>query len=218
LANGAARPAELRSILQHLRANNEETERLIEALLLLARSERGVEQWSAVDLSDVISSVVEQSSVDAAAAGVTVSANAEPVVVGGDPGLLERLAGNLVENAIRHNSSGGTVSIDIRRDHDAAMLEVVNTGPVIDPGEVASLVEPFRRVGPDRASDGTGVGLGLSIVHAIVDAHRGTMMISAPHAGGLHVRVQLPIADAELPGREGAQAPLRAEGLSLNPL
>ena len=127
---------------------------------------------------------------------MTISAPSEPVVVGGDPGLLERLAGNLVENAIRHNVPGGTVSIDIRRDRDAAMLEVVNTGPAIDPGEVASLVEPFRRAGPDRTSDGTGVGLGLSIVDAIVDAHRGTMTITAPEAGGLRVRVQLPITEA----------------------
>ena len=196
LENRTARPDELRTILQHLRVNNEETERLIDALLLLARSERGIEEWSAVDLSGVMSAVVEQSSADAAAAGVTISANAEPASVGGDPGLLERLAGNLVENAIRHNVVGGTVSIEVRRDGDSAVLEVVNTGPTIDPDEVAGLVEPFRRVGADRTNNGTGVGLGLSIVDAIVDAHRGTMTIAAPGEGGLHVRVQLPIANS----------------------
>jgi signal transduction histidine kinase len=196
LDNRTARPDELRTILQHLRVNNEETERLIDALLLLARSERGIEQWSAVDLSDVVSAVIEQSSADATAAAVTISANAEPLVVGGDPGLLERLAGNLVENAIRHNVVGGAVSIGVRRDRDAAILEVVNTGPVIAPDDVASLVEPFRRTGVDRTGAGTGVGLGLSIVDAIVDAHRGTLTITAPGEGGLRVHVQLPISDA----------------------
>jgi len=196
LANRNARPNELQAILQHLRANNEETERLIDALLLLARSERGIEQWSTVDLSEVMSAVAEQSAAEATAARVTIAANVEPVVVGGDPGLLQRLAGNLVENAIRYNVPGGTVTIAIRGDYGAALLEVANTGPVIEPGEVAGLLEPFRRGGPDRTNDGTGVGLGLSIVDAIVNAHRGTMTITAPDEGGLHVRVQLPIAEA----------------------
>jgi signal transduction histidine kinase len=196
LANRTARPDELRTILQQLRVNNEETERLIDALLLLARSERGIEQWSTVDLSDVLSAVIEQSAAEATTAQVTISANAERVEVSGDPGLLERLAGNLVENAIRYNVPSGTAAIAIRRDQGAALLEVTNTGPVIEPGEVAGLLEPFRRAGPDRTNDGTGVGLGLSIVDAIVNAHRGTMTIRAPNEGGLHVRVQLPIADA----------------------
>ncbi|HTD49081.1 MAG TPA: ATP-binding protein, partial [Acidimicrobiia bacterium] len=206
LVNRSARVDELRSILHELRANNEETERLIDALLLLARSERGIEQWSPVELSDVMSAVIEQSGVDAIAAGVTISANIEPVRVGGDPGLLERLAGNLVENAIRHNVSGGTVTTTIRRDHDVAILEVANTGPAVDPAHVASLVEPFRRVGPDRTGDGTGVGLGLSIVDAIVNAHRGIMTIIAREEGGLDVRVQLPVA-----GTVGAPAGTETE-------
>jgi signal transduction histidine kinase len=182
-------------MLQHLRVNNEETERLIDALLLLARSERGIEQWSAIDLSDVMSTVIEQSSADATTARITITADIEPVVVGGDPGLLERLAGNLVENAVRHNIPDGTVSITIRRNQDAAILEVVNTGPVLDPAEISGLLEPFRRAGPVRTSNGTGVGLGLSIVDAIVNAHRGTMTLLAPDKGGLHVRVQLATAD-----------------------
>ncbi len=113
LASRSASPDDLRTILEHLRANSEDTERLIDALLVLARSERGIEQWSPVDLASIVRSVLDQSSVEAAVAGVTVSSTLEPVVVSGDPGLLERLAGNLVENAIRHNVTGGTAAVSL---------------------------------------------------------------------------------------------------------
>lgn len=192
LADPTARPEDLRSILEQLRVNSEDTERLINALLLLARSERGIESWSPVDLSGVVSSVVEQSGFEASGAGVSVTTELQPVVVSGDRGLLERLAGNLVENAIRHNSIGGTVAVSTRLERDAAVLDVVNSGPAIDPDSVAGLVEPFRRAGPDRSSGDGGVGLGLSIVNAIVSAHRGALGMRARSEGGLHVRVRLP--------------------------
>ena len=209
LANQSASPVELRSILEQLRSNSEETEHLIEALLLLARSERGIEHWSQVELSDAVSTVVDQSSIEAAVAGVTLVANLEPVVVSGDPGLLERLAGNLVENAIRHNLPGGFVWVTTRRDLSTGVLEVINTGPVLDPGAVAGLLEPFRRAGPDRSSEGGGVGLGLSIVNAIVGAHRGTMTLDAREEGGLHVRVQLQVAPSVPEALPGTKTPVR---------
>jgi signal transduction histidine kinase len=193
LANRSAGPDDLRTILEHLRANSEETERLLDALLVLARSERGIEKWSPVDLSSVVASVLDQSATEAAVTGVKVSSTLEPVLVSGDPGLLERLAGNLIENAIRHNVTGGhaAVSVSLWKDR-VAVLEVENTGPVLEPESVNRLVEPFRRAGADRASNNGGVGLGLSIVDAVVTAHHGTMTLRAPQEGGLHVRVQLP--------------------------
>jgi signal transduction histidine kinase len=209
LANQSASPEELRSILEQLRSNSEETEHLIEALLVLARSERGIEHWSQVELSDAVGAVVDQSGIEATAAGVALSANLEPVAVSGDPGLLERLAGNLVENAIRHNLPGGFVWVTTRRGLNTGVLEVINTGPVLDPGTVAGLLEPFRRAGPDRSSDGGGVGLGLSIVNAIVGAHRGTMTLDAREEGGLHVRVHLPAARSVPGPPPGAKSPER---------
>jgi signal transduction histidine kinase len=209
LANQSARPDELRSILEQLRSNSEDTERLIEALLLLARSERGIEQWSPVDLSDAVSAVVEQSSFEATVAGVTVAADLEPVVVSGDRGLLERLAGNLVENAIRHNVPDGSVSVTTRRDLNYGVLEVVNTGPVLDPAAVAGLIEPFRRAGPDRTSEQAGVGLGLSIVDAIVSAHHGTMTLNPAETGGLHARVLLPVAEPAAGAPRGSKSDQR---------
>jgi signal transduction histidine kinase len=193
LANRSASPDDLRTILEQLRANSEDTERLIDALLVLARSERGIEEWSRVDLTSVVESVLDQSAPEAADAGVTLSSDLEPVVVSGDPGLLERLVGNLVENAIRHNVTGGTaaVSVSSRKESQDAVLEVENSGPPLDPESIDGLVEPFRRAGPDRATS-DGVGLGLSIVNAVVTAHHGTLSLRARPGGGLCVQVRLP--------------------------
>jgi signal transduction histidine kinase len=206
LANRSDIPGDLRTILEQLRGNSEDTERLIEALLVLARSERGIAQWSPVDLSYVVASVVEQSAIEAAVAGVTVSSRLEPVVVRGDPGLLERLAGNLVENAIRHNETEGTATVSVSSFKEVAVLEVENTGPALEAAAVDRLVEPFRRAGPDRASNDGGVGLGLSIVDAVVTAHHGTMTLRARQEGGLHVRVELPVD--ELPSSQPSESVL----------
>jgi signal transduction histidine kinase len=195
LADRSVSPDDLRTILEQLRANSEDTERVIDSLLVLARSDRGIERWSPVDFTSVVASVIDESATEAAAAGVTLSSTLEPVTVSGDPGLLECLAGNLVQNAVRHNETGGTATVSVSssdQSHDA-VLEVENTGPVLDPESVDGLLEPFRRAGPDRASDDGGVGLGLSIVNAVVTAHHGTMTVRARPDGGLGVRIQLPV-------------------------
>lgn len=197
LANRTAGTDELRSILQELRANSEDTERLIDALLTLARSERGIERWSPVDLSTVAAAVIDQATVEAALTRVTVETDLQPVTVSGDPGLIERLTGNLIENSIRHNITGGSITVRTGNDTQAGFIEVSNTGPVIDPRAVAGLIEPFRRAGPDRSTNDGGVGLGLSIVDAIVNAHHGQLRLTARPQGGLTVRVGLPVSQAE---------------------
>jgi len=193
LANRSASPDELRSILTELRANSEDTERLIDALLLLARSERGIEKWLPIDLAATASSVIEQATVEAALASLTVESDLQSVEVTGDPGLVERLIGNLVENAIRHNIPGGSLAVRTRLGPEGALVQVNNTGPVIDPDVVGRLIEPFRRTGPDRSSNDGGLGLGLSIVDAIVDAHHGHLYLTAQPDGGLDARVLLPL-------------------------
>jgi signal transduction histidine kinase len=210
LANRSAGPHELRSILEELRANSEDTERLIDALLTLARSERGIEKWSPVDLSAITSSVLEQASHEAAHVGITIQSDLQPVSAHGDSGLIERLAGNLVENAIRHNIEGGSITVRTRSDTDAAVLEVVNTGHRVDPEAAAGLTDPFRRAGPDRSADLTGVGLGLSIVDAIVNAHHGQLHLTARPEGGLDVQVRLPSTATRTPVRPAPGRPSKS--------
>jgi signal transduction histidine kinase len=190
---GRASPQEMRAILEQLRTNSVETEQLIDALLILARSGRDIEQWSAVDLAEIGDTASERASIEAAAAAIDVQTDLDPAPVVGEPGLLERLTGNLVENGIRHNQPGGWVTITTATAGDQAYVEVANSGPVVDPAATAGLIEPFRRSGADRSSR-DGFGLGLSIVHAIVSAHGGQIGITARPEGGLVVRASFPVA------------------------
>ncbi len=194
LANPSARPEDFRSILEQLRTNSEETERLVDALLVLARSERGLDRWSEVDLAATAECALAAASLEANQKGVELRSELSPVTVKGDPGLLDRLVGNVVENGIRHNFAGGWVEITTRRSGAGAILEVTNTGPVLDDATVATLTEPFRRAGPDRRADDGGFGLGLSIVEGVVNAHLGSMTLYPRAGGGLTLQVQLPAA------------------------
>jgi signal transduction histidine kinase len=194
LANRSARPEDFRSILEQLRTNSEDTERLVDALLVLARSERGIERWSDVDLAAAAETALATAAAEAALKGVEIRSELVPVTVRGDSGLLDRLVGNVVENGIRHNFTGGWVEVATRRAGQQAFLEVTNSGPVLDDATVATLTEPFRRAGPDRSADDGGCGLGLSIVDGVVKAHQGSTTLRPRPGGGLVVRVQLPVA------------------------
>lgn len=176
---------------------NARHERLIDGLLLLARSERELPERRFVDLADIVEHV--GSAADGDAASLDEAALAVELVPGeaptsGDPVLLEQLVRNLVENGLRHNvAESGWVRVETRTDPEGrAVLEVSNSGPVVPPYELVSLFEPFRRLDGERTADARGVGLGLSIVRAIVQAHDGTVSLAARHEGGLTVTVVLP--------------------------
>jgi len=139
LANRGASCEELRAILEQLRVNSEETEGIIGALLLLARSERGIERWSPVDLGAVAGSVVARVAAEAVTYGVELQSELLAAPVAGDPSLLERLAGNLVENGVRHNVSGGWVRVTTATEAGWGVLRVSNSGRVLDPEGVAGL-------------------------------------------------------------------------------
>jgi signal transduction histidine kinase len=166
---------------------------LIDALLVLARSQRGVDRWVAADLATLAAQVVDRSAIEAVTNGVEIRCALDPAPVTGDPALLERLVGNLVENGIRHNlSTGGWVEVQTFSADGRPTLRVTNSGWVLAPSVVPTLFEPFRRDGTDRVSTDRGVGLGLSIVEAVVVAHGGHLETTAPPDGGLEVVVRLP--------------------------
>ncbi len=172
---------------------NSRQERLITGLLLLARSENEVVDRHEIDLADIASHVVAQSLDEARAASVTLTEAAGSAITGGDPVLLERLAQNLVENAIRHNQPGGYARISTRaRPGGGAEIEVANTGPVIPAYDIPGLFEPFRRLDADRLVTAKGAGLGLSIVRSVARAHGGEATARPNPGGGLVVTVTLP--------------------------
>lgn len=181
---------EVRLLGETLLEVNARHERLIEGLLLLMRSDRELTERSYVDLSDIAEYVVAQT--PSGVVAVTAECGEAPTL--GEPVLLERLAQNLVENAIRYNVGvDGWVRVGTRRVGDVAVLEVANSGPVVPVFEVEGLFEPFRRFGTERlATASKGAGLGLSIVRAIAKAHGGEATAVARPEGGLIVTVRLP--------------------------
>jgi signal transduction histidine kinase len=194
LANRTAQPDDYRSILEQLRTNSEETEHLVDALLELARSERGIQRWADVDLASTAASALADATPEATSKGIEIRTDLSSVTVKGDSGLLERMVGNLVENGIRHNGAGGWLEVTVKRDGPLALLGVTNTGPVLDEATVATLTEPFRRAGPDRSADDGGFGIGLSVVAAVVNAHRGTLTLRTRPEGGLSLQIRLPLS------------------------
>ncbi|GAA4957924.1 HAMP domain-containing sensor histidine kinase [Yinghuangia aomiensis] len=173
---------------------NSRHERLIDGLLLLARSEHDVVERSFVDLADIVDHVASQV---LSGGPVKVEADPEEAATTGNPVLLERLVQNLVENGIRYNvpdGDGGWVRVSSRTAADGwAVVEVANTGPAVPRYEVPSLFEPFRRLGEERVARRTpGAGLGLSIVRAVARAHGGEVTAEPRDGGGLVVVVRLP--------------------------
>ena len=188
LAGGSLTDDQLALLTRQLLATNERNEKLIEGLLVLAETERGMVSAGPQQLDAVVTEAVDQLRSAAERAEVTLTLDAAPVTVIGEEPLLERLAVNLVSNAVKYNVAGGWVQVSVR---EPGSLVVGNSGPVVDPDEVSSLFEPFRRQAGDRLDHGGGVGLGLTIVRSIVAAHGGSVHAQANPDGGLTVEVRL---------------------------
>lgn len=192
LADRDADSARYREMAETVLEAAERTEALLDSLLLLARSQRGLVRRDRADLATVAAAATEGAAGEARERGVELHVDLRGAPVCGDGALLERLAANVVVNAIRHNVPGGRADVVTRRDGERAVLEVTNTGPQLDPGTVERLTEPFERGG--RTADGRGAGLGLSIARAVAEAHEGRLELLARPGGGLTVRASLPAA------------------------
>lgn len=193
LADPDASP-ELQQLGKTLLATNERSEQLVEGLLLLARSENELVDRKPVDLAEVASHAVEQGRGEANTRGIELRGVRQPTYVQGNGVLLERVALNLVQNAVRYNlREGGWVSVGTEAQQGQAVLVVENTGPVVPAYEVDNLFEPFRRLRTERTGSDKGVGLGLSIVRSVARAHGGTVSAEPRADGGLVVRVALPV-------------------------
>ncbi len=188
LADPGADAAELRRMAGVIRRATLRAQQLVDGLLLLARTEAaGVQSREPVDLSAVARVAVHIVGAEVRARGLRVDVRAGSFPAVGDPALLERVVGNLVENAVRHNVDGGWIQVCT----EPGVLRVTSSGDPVDPESVADLFEPFSRGGVARTAR-DGAGLGLSIVRAVVTAHGGTVQAEAVPSGGLAVTVRLP--------------------------
>jgi signal transduction histidine kinase len=192
LADPGATTATLRSACEKALQWNGQQERLIDGLLTLASSERGIEAWEPFDLADTAAKAILDRHEEADRRAIRVDATLTSAPVTGDPALAGSLLANLVSNAIRHNLDGGRVEISTGITDGRAVVTVSNTGPLVAPGEVSRLFQPFQRQGAQRLRQAGGHGLGLAIVSAIAAVHGAGLDASARPEGGLEIRVSFP--------------------------
>lgn len=180
---------ELVSMAAEVRQAVDRTERLIEALLVLARNQQARARTDPLDLAAVAEDALEGRTAN----GITTTATLDQAPVTGDAVLLERLVDNLLDNAERYNIAGGTVAISTTAHDATAVLRVVNTGAVVPADMVERLFLPFTRLDDRIRHD--GFGLGLTLVSSIAAVHGGTVDATAAPTGGLDISVRLPRRD-----------------------
>jgi signal transduction histidine kinase len=189
LAKPTRTTAQLEATAEKVRRSIERAEHIIDALLTLAVSNQRAEQRDEVDLATAAEDALDAVGEQARAAGVSVESELHWAEVTGNRVLLERLVANVVENAVVHNVESGWVRVRTRFEDGHAVLEVANSGPVVPADVLPHLFEPFRR-GQGRTA-ASGVGLGLSIVQSVAEAHGATVSASPGAEGGLTVLVTL---------------------------
>jgi signal transduction histidine kinase len=191
LAKPDRSPQQLEVMAAKVWRSVDQADKLIEALLTLAVSDHELPASEYIDLATAAEDAVDIASAQISHRGLHVDSWLDPAGTHGARSLLERLVGNLVDNAVRHNLPGGWIELRTGTNADVAYIEVLNSGPIIDEDLVPSLFEPFRRI-EERTSNGDGVGLGLAIVRSIATSHRGTLTAHSLPQGGLRIAVRLP--------------------------
>jgi signal transduction histidine kinase len=189
LAKPGPAPGELMSMAADVRQAVDHAERLIEALLVLARNDQARALTEPLDLAAVAEDALEART----ASGITTTATLGEAPVTGDQVLLERLITNLLDNAERYNITGGTITISTTTGNGMSLVQVANTGQLVPPAQVERLFLPFTRLDDRTRHDGSG--LGLTLVSSIAAVHGGTVHATAIPAGGLDITVRLPHRD-----------------------
>jgi signal transduction histidine kinase len=193
LADPSASAQSLRSTCEELLATSIEHARLLESLLTLASSERGLDQREPIDLAELTRHALRAHCAELERLSLTVSEELAPAPTSGDCALVARLVANVIDNALHHNLPGGRIDVRTVAESDHAILSVANSGREIPADQVSRLLEPFQRLRPGRRNAGDERhGLGLSIVRAIALAHGATLTLRAQEGGGLAVTVAFP--------------------------
>ncbi len=197
LADPDASAATLRATCEELLASGRSHERLLDSLLTLASSERGLDWREPIDVGDLAARAVEASRAGLDSRALALTANLQPTTVRGDRVLLDCLIGNLIDNAVRYNAPGGRVVVRTAAEGATPVLSVENTGPYISADQVELLFEPFQRLEQSRTGSAEHHGLGLSIVRAIATAHQATVNVEPRRDGGLLVAVSFPPMESD---------------------
>lgn len=208
LADPDASAETLRGSLDELLSSGRDQERLIEALLTLATSERGLDRRDPLDLATLTRDVLQQRPESTESLSVDVDLAQAWTI--GNAALLKRLIANLIDNAHRHNHPGGRIQIRTSVQNSRAVLAVSNTGPIIPAAEIDRLLQPFQRLTGERTTHPDGHGLGLSIVAAIAAAHDAQLTVQPAAGGGLEIEITFPPQTTSRPRRSRSPAPTSA--------
>ena len=206
LADPDADAGSLRAAHERVLAAGAHHERIIEGLLTLSLGQAGLAKREPFDLADLAGQVITARQAEAQDRQIRLHTTLAAAPAAGDPWLAERLIANLADNALRHNTPGGHVEIVTTTRNSRAVLVVANTGPVVPAAAVDKLLQPFQRLGTDRTGHGNGLGLGLSIVQAIADAHGANLTIRPQPSGGLHIEAAFPQPAISGAARAAAQS------------
>jgi signal transduction histidine kinase len=190
LADPDASTQSLRAACEEALTLGERQARLVDGLLTLASSERGIERRELLDLAEIADHVLVPRQQEATRRGIEIRASLNPAPTTGDPILIESMIANLLDNAIHHNTPNGNVDLTTGRLTAASQLSVRNSGPIVPAAEVQRLFQPFHQLGHNRTGSGEGHGLGLAIVQAIAQAHHADITAHPHSSGGLDIEVR----------------------------
>jgi signal transduction histidine kinase len=204
-----------RGFLEVVERNTRRLERLVGDLLLVAQVEAGTFglELDEARLGALAAEAVSAAEPRATRAGVEMALESDPVPpLTGDPGRLAQAIDNLISNAVKFTPEGGRVTVRVGASGTDAMLEVEDTGVGIPADEQARLFDRFYRTAGAERNQVQGVGLGLSIVKAIVESHGGTIGLSSSEEGpGTKFTITLPLRSgpqhAAGSGRRAHRAP-----------
>ncbi|HEX3613442.1 MAG TPA: ATP-binding protein [Sporichthyaceae bacterium] len=192
LGDPEASADDLRAAHERILASGAEQERLIEALLTLARGQTGLGHHDPIDLAGITQTALTARHTAAEQRGITMTADLAAAPIVGDPHLIERMIANILDNALLHNHQDGHVEVSTSSAGGRSTLTVGNSGPRLTADDVHRLLRPFQRLETARVRNESGLGLGMPIIEAIAGAHHGGLAITPRASGGLMLTVQLP--------------------------
>jgi signal transduction histidine kinase len=188
-------PERLHASLQRIERESIRMDKLVDELLTLSRLEAGAltAAKEEIDMAELLHQIVGDAQFEATSQDRFVIAQGLPeVFLLGQPDLLARAIENVVRNAIKHAPEGDSVIVESVADGGTLRIRVLDRGPGVAPGDLASIFQPFfRSSGTDK--DVEGHGLGLAIARQVVAQHGGTIAAANREGGGLAVEIVLPL-------------------------
>ncbi|MHB1444577.1 MAG: sensor histidine kinase [Acidimicrobiales bacterium] len=190
------RPEDLAKVMHRIEEEATRMGLLVDDLLLLARLDQGRPlEDDQIDLCTLVDDAVDAARVVEPDRAIDTEL-AGPLLIRGDRNRLRQVIDNLLGNVRMHTPAGAPARVRLFREAGSAVLEVEDSGPGLDPDAAGKVFERFYRADAARTHENGGAGLGLSIVHAIVTAHRGSVSASNRAQGGAVFRVVIPLAPA----------------------